>query len=179
MKSFLDNSGERDILLKGGAEMLFETARFWAAFAVEVSGKGYSLHCVTGPDEYTALVNNNFYTNLMAREHLSYAYAIALELQDEFPEFTKNLMDQLDLNNSEIKSWQDISHAFYLPKMEDSDIYKQDDSFLEKSLWDWENTPLENRPLLLHYHPLKIYRHRVMKQPDVIMGLLLQKLQRL
>jgi trehalose/maltose hydrolase-like predicted phosphorylase len=175
MKSFLDNSGERDILLKGGAEMLFETARFWAAYAVEVSGKGYSLHCVTGPDEYTALVNNNFYTNLMAREHLSYAYAIALELQDEFPEFTKNLMDQLDLNNSEIKSWQDISHAFYLPKMEDSDIYKQDDSFLEKSLWDWENTPLENRPLLLHYHPLKIYRHRVMKQPDVIMGLLLQK----
>ncbi|QEN06644.1 glycoside hydrolase family 65 protein [Oceanispirochaeta crateris] len=175
LKSFLDHSGERDILLKGGAEMLFETARFWAAFALDVPGKGYCLHCVTGPDEYTALVNNNFYTNLMAREHLSFAHATALELLDEFPEWTAKLIKQLNLSIREINSWRHIAHHFYLPKVEDSLIYKQDDSFLEKSPWDWEHTPLEKRPLLLHYHPLKIYRHRVMKQPDVIMGLLLQK----
>jgi trehalose/maltose hydrolase-like predicted phosphorylase len=175
MKSFLDNSGERDLLVKGGAEMLFETARFWANFAIEVPGKGYCLHCVTGPDEYTALVNNNFYTNLMAREHLSYAFAIAMELTEESPDTMKELMEKLKLDQDEIGSWQKISHKFYLPKIENSEVYKQDDSFLEKSPWDWENTPKENRPLLLHYHPLKIYRHSVMKQPDVMLGLLLQK----
>ncbi|MBF9015802.1 MULTISPECIES: glycosyl hydrolase family 65 protein [unclassified Oceanispirochaeta] len=175
MKSFLDNSGERDLLLKGGAEMLFETARFWANFAVEVPDKGYCLHCVTGPDEYTALVNNNFYTNLMAREHLSYAFAIAMELSEEYGEFMAELTGRIGLDQEEINSWQKISKKFFLPKIENSMVYKQDDSFLEKSPWDWENTPEENRPLLLYYHPLKIYRHRVMKQPDVIMGLLLQK----
>ncbi|MDC7234946.1 MAG: hypothetical protein PQJ58_17060 [Spirochaetales bacterium] len=175
MKSFLDNSGERDLLTAGGAEMLFETARFWAGFAVQVPGKGYCLHCVTGPDEYTALVNNNFYTNLMAREHLSYAFAIAMELFEEAPEYMKDLTQRMDLQKEEIENWQKISHDFYLPRLEDSQVFKQDDSFLEKSLWDWENTPEENKPLLLYYHPLKIYRHRVMKQPDVIMGLLLHK----
>ncbi len=175
MKSYLDNSGDRQLLVEGGAEMLFETARFWANFAVDVPGKGYCLHCVTGPDEYTACVNNNFYTNLMAREHLRYAEAVALELREEHPELMKELSLRLGLSREETDSWLEIAGKFYLPKIEDSDIYKQDDSFLEKSPWDWENTPKGNRPLLLFYHPLKIYRHRVLKQPDVLMAMFLEK----
>ncbi|MDC7242153.1 MAG: hypothetical protein PQJ50_17495, partial [Spirochaetales bacterium] len=175
MKSYLDNTGDRSLLVEGGAEMLFETARFWANFAVEVPGKGFCLHCVTGPDEYTACVDNNFYTNLMAREHLRYAEAVALEMKEEHPEFMEELSGRIGLTPDETDSWLDMAGRFYLPKMENSQVYKQDDSFLEKAPWDWENTPEENRPLLLFYHPLKIYRHRVMKQPDVLMAMFLEK----
>jgi len=175
MKEYIDNSGDIEILLRGGAEMLLETARFWAGFAVDVPVKGYCLHCVTGPDEYTALVNNNFYTNLMAREHLKYACRI-LELLDlKYPLEASALKERIDLQPEEPVLWQDMSRRFYLPEEEGTGIYMQDDSFSEKSPWDWASTPRENRPLLLHYHPLKIYRHKVMKQPDVVMGLILQR----
>ena len=63
--------------------------------------------------------------------------------------------------------------AMYVPLDEELGIHPQDDNFLEKQLWDFKNTPRKNYPLLLHYHPLVIYRHRVIKQADVVMALFL------
>jgi len=175
LKEYIENSGDFKILLKGGAEMLLETARFWAGFAVDVPGKGFCLHCVTGPDEYTALVNNNFYTNLMAREHMKYACAVLNLLERRYPAEASRLKDRINLQSEEVKLWEEMSLRFYLPQEKGTGIFMQDDSFFEKSPWDWASTSRESKPLLLHYHPLKIYRHKVMKQPDVIMGLILQR----
>ncbi|MBI9104887.1 MAG: glycoside hydrolase family 65 protein [Spirochaetales bacterium] len=178
MKDYIRTTGDKALLLEGGAEMLFETARFWANFAAYVPDKGYCFHCVTGPDEYTALANNNFYTNLMAKTHLEYAWMVSqeFETQDRNKRETfEKIKADINLTKEEENRWKELTDNIYLPKVKDTAIFKQDDSFLEKSPWDWKKTPKENRPLLLHYHPLKIYRHRVMKQPDVIMGLLLER----
>ena len=175
MKDYIRTTGDRGLLKEGGAEMLFQTARFWAGFAAQVPGKGYCFHCVTGPDEYTALVNNNFYTNLMARENLAWAAETAGELAAESPEIMIELKSRIGLTEEETDRWKKIAGEVYLPRLKDTEIFMQDDSFLEKPLWNWAETPPEKRPLLLHYHPLKIYRHKVMKQPDVIVGLLLER----
>ncbi len=175
LKSYIENTGDHEILKEGGAEMLFETARFWAHFAHHVKGKGYCLYCVTGPDEYTALTDNNFYTNLMAREHLAFASGCAAELAESETSFWEDLSGRISLNLEEAARWERIASAFYLPRDPETGVFMQDETFMEKQEWDWEATPEGNRPLLLHYHPLKIYRHKVLKQPDVIMGMLLNR----
>ena len=96
--------------------MLMETARFWAHFAVRVPGKGYCLHCVTGPDEYTALVNNNFYTNLMAREHLNYACQVLEELETNHPDAAAGLKKRISLDPEEPVRWRETAREFYLPR---------------------------------------------------------------
>ncbi len=175
LKEYLLNTGDTSILHEGGAEMLFETARFWANFVVFVSEKGYCIHCVTGPDEYTALVNNNFYTNYMVMKHLDFACRTADLLKSDNNKFYSTLSEKILLTDEEISVWNRIAEGIYLPADPDSGIFLQDDSFMEKAPWNWESTPKEKRPLLLHYHPLKIYRHRVLKQPDVIMAMLLER----
>ena len=175
MQEYIRVTGEGEILLQGGAEMLFETARFWAGFAAFVPEKGYCFHCVTGPDEYTALVDNNFYTNLMAQNHLSFASKMAEELKRQHPGRYSELTVRMGLTEEETNHWLEIAAAVYLPFDKKEEIFCQDDGFLEKAPWNWDDTPREKRPLLLHYHPLKIYRHRVMKQPDVLLGMVLHR----
>ena len=175
MQEYIRVTGEDEILLRGGADMLFETARFWAGFAAFVPGKGYCFHCVTGPDEYTALVDNNFYTNLMAQNHLLYAAQTAEVLKQLHPLKYSDLTARLDLTEEEAIHWKEMAAGVYLPFDEKEEVFCQDDGFLEKAPWNWSETPPEKRPLLLHYHPLKIYRHRVMKQPDVLLGMVLHR----
>ncbi len=175
MQEYIRVTGEGAVLLQGGAEMLFETARFWAGFAAMVPGKGYCFHCVTGPDEYTALVDNNFYTNLMAQNHLYFASEMAEALKRQHSERYFELASRLNLSDEETGRWKDIAAGIYLPYDENEEVFCQDDGFLEKAPWNWDETPREKRPLLLHYHPLKIYRHRVMKQPDVLLGMVLHR----
>lgn len=175
MQEYIRVTGEGEILLQGGAEMLFETARFWAGFAAPVPGKGYCFHCVTGPDEYTALVDNNFYTNLMAQNHLAFASKMAEELKRQHPGRYSELAARMGLTEEEILRWTETAAGIYLPFDEKEEVFCQDDGFLEKAPWNWDETPREKRPLLLHYHPLKIYRHRVMKQPDVLLGMVLHR----
>ena len=137
-------------------EMCAETARMWASlgsFAESKDGK-FVINDVTGPDEYTAIVNNNAFTNLMARENLEISAARSGSLASE----------------AEKSGWKQIADNMYIPFDKEEGIYPQDDSFMDKADWDFAGTPRSNYPLLLHYHPLVIYRHRVLKQPDLVLA---------
>jgi len=175
IKIYMEVTQDYEFLLLYGAEILFETARLWADlgfFSNEKGGK-FCINCVTGPDEYTAIVNNNFYTNLMAKENLEYAYNTAVWLKKNHkPEYEK-LASNIRLEPEEIALWNIAADNMYLPYNEKHGIHPQDDSFLEKEVWDFENIPKESYPLLLHYHPLVIYRHQVCKQADVVLALFL------
>lgn len=153
-----------------GAEMLIETSRLWLqlGFFSERSGK-FEIHMVTGPDEYSALVNNNFYTNAMVQLQLRFTLQIITRLQAE----QHPLLQQLKLADSELQQWQQAADQMYLPYDESLGIHPQDDSFLGRKPWDFANTPADKYPLLLHYHPLVIYRHQVLKQADVILAMFL------
>jgi alpha,alpha-trehalose phosphorylase len=175
IKIYMEVTQDYEFLLRYGAEVLFETARLWVdlGFFSDEKGGKFCINCVTGPDEYTAIVNNNFYTNLMAKENLEYAYNTAVWLKENHnPEYDR-LVSSIGLEPEEIALWNIAADNMYVPNCEKHGIHPQDDSFLEKEVWDFENVPKENYPLLLHYHPLVIYRHQVCKQADVVLALFL------
>lgn len=157
-----------------GAEIVLDSARIWIELGCFDQQQRFCINTVTGPDEYTALVNNNFYTNVMAKTHLDYAVQLCRWLADEEPDAWAALKEKLALEDDEPKAWADAAEAMYLPFDERLGIHCQDDSFLTKKVWDFANTSEEKYPLLLHYHPLVIYRHQVCKQADVVLALLLR-----
>jgi alpha,alpha-trehalose phosphorylase len=169
---YVSATGDRTILLDGGAELLFETARFWLSLGsyVEEQGGDFCINEVTGPDEYTALVNNNFYTNLMAQWNLEYACAVARDLESTDPDRYREIASRLSLDVSEVNEWAQAAARMRLPFHRGLGIHAQDDLFLTRAVWDFAGTPPENYPLLLHYHPLNVYRFQVLKQPDVVLA---------
>ena len=175
IKKYVEATDDYDFLKEYGAEVIFESARIWEqiTFPDPLRKGNFCINCVTGPDEYTALVNNNYYTNLMASEHLKYALFVAKWLENYHNEIYKKISDKIKLEPEEVNKWIEISENIYLPERENG-ITPQDDSFLHKEKWNLEKTPEDKFPLLLHYHPLVIYRHQVCKQADVILAQFLQ-----
>ena len=165
-------TGDLDFLLGQGAEVLVETARLWMhlGFFSEHRGGRFSINSVTGPDEYTTVVDNNAYTNLMARENLEIAIRVTEWLQGADPEAHAALVSATGLTAVEVDSWRKAAELMYIPRHEGMGIVLQDEHFLERKHWDFANTPPEKHPLLLHYHPLELYRHQVIKQTDVVLA---------
>ncbi len=165
-------TGDRSLLIDGGAEVVFETARLWAGLGAYIPARGgaFCINEVTGPDEYTALVNNNAYTNLMARFHLQYAARLADELAAQAPDAFRRLADAIALGDDEVHAWRRAAGLMRIPRDPVLGVHAQDDSFLDREPWDFAGTPRERYPLLLHYHPLVIYRHQVLKQSDVVLA---------
>ena len=165
-----------DYLADKAAEVLCETARVWAdvgCFA-ECRGGKYCICSVTGPDEYNAIVDNNFYTNLMAQQNL-YAAVKALEtLKEQRPDAYQKLIKKIHLDPDEPAQWKKTADAMYFAYDEKRQVYLQDDGFMLRKPWDDSRIPPEKRHLLYeNYHPLFIYRQRMSKQADAIMGMML------
>ena len=176
LRRYLEASGDVDFLSHEGAEILVETARLWAdlGFYAQNGGRTFHIHRVTGPDEYTTVVNDNFYTNVMARFNLRYAARTVRFLAQWNPEAFESLVRATELDLQELDDWDAAADCMFIPFDEDLGINPQDSEFLELEPWDWETTPPEDFPLLLHYHPLVIYRHQVLKQADVVLAMFLR-----
>ncbi|MCB0330158.1 MAG: beta-phosphoglucomutase [Bdellovibrionales bacterium] len=169
ISKYVDVTGDRSLLAEFGAEMLFEIARFFVDLGSWIPGKGFCFHSVTGPDEYTACVDNNAYTNTMIQQALQSALEAKRVLEHEFPTDWNRLRRDLALHDAEFEEWQKCFEGIYVPFDKELGIIAQDDSFLSKPKWDFQGTPRTKYPLLLHYHYLNIYRHQVLKQADVLM----------
>src|SRR5690606_15738321 len=133
----------------------------------------FHLHGVTGPDEYSVIVDDNVYTNLMAAENLRYAAQVVGDLQRESPAAYLDLAERVELRNDEPDGWLRAARAMYVPFDSALGIHPQDDDFLDQEPWDFEKTPPESYPLLLHYHPLVLRRHQIVKQADVVLAMFL------
>ncbi|MBU7318384.1 glycoside hydrolase family 65 protein [Paenibacillus oleatilyticus] len=152
-----------------GAELLFETARLWLDMGHYLNGE-FRIDNVTGPDEYTCVVNNNYYTNVMAKHNLKWAAKAYGLLAEIAPATLDRLCARLNVTKQEAEAWQQAAECIYLPYDPALNINPQDDTFLQKAVWDFENTPEEKYPLLLHYHPLTLYRYQVCKQADTVLA---------
>lgn len=172
LKKYVEVTGDKEFLYQEGAQMLVETARMWVDLGFFEDGH-FHIHGVTGPDEYTAVVNNNTYTNMMARQNLQYAAQTVESISENCPNYLASLLDRTNLDMSEVEEWKQAAAKMYIPFEEKIGINPQDDSFLNKKVWDFENTPADKYPLLLHFHPLVIYRHQVIKQADVALAMFL------
>lgn len=175
LKKYLQVTGDLSIL-PYAAEILIETARFWVDLGdyVPKLGGAFCINGVTGPDEYTALVNNNYYTNIMARDNLLFAVETVSLLLEKDPEIFKTLARELSLTIAELEKWKEAARKMYLPLDRELGIHPQDDTFLYKAVWNPQDVPREKRPVLLHYHPLVIYRFQILKQADLVLAEFLQ-----
>ncbi|WP_317106553.1 glycoside hydrolase family 65 protein [Chroococcidiopsis sp. SAG 2025] len=175
LKKYVEATGDEEFLFKEGVEILVETARMWYSFGFFSKRKGgqFCIHGVTGPDEYNTVVNNNTYTNLMARENLWYAAKTVETLREQNPDWFTVLVHKTNLELSELENWKKAADNIYLPFDEQLEIHLQHDGFLDEEVWDFENTPASKYPLLLHFHPLVIYRHQVIKQADIVLAMFL------
>jgi len=165
-------TGDTDLLFRHGVEILAETARMWADlgfFSVRRGGK-FVINKVTGPDEYTTVVDNNLFTNLMAAENLRLAADYIDQVRAESPPDYQRLVDRTGVTDDEVKAWRRAAEQIYIPYDEAAGVHLQDDDFLDQAPWDIAGTPPDRFPLLLHHHPLVIYRHQVIKQTDVVLA---------
>ena len=170
-------TGDEDFLRREAADIAVETARLWATLGFWRGTNGSStfhIHGVTGPDEYTTVVNDNLFTNVMARYNLRFAARVVDEMAEQDPAAYAALVDRTGLDAGERDAWVRAAEAIHIPYSDGLGIHPQDAFFLEREVWDLEGTPADKRPLLLHYHPLVIYRFQVLKQADVVLALFLQ-----
>jgi alpha,alpha-trehalose phosphorylase len=173
IRRYTSVQGDLRLLGEIGAEILVETARLWEDLGFYGSDERFHLHGVTGPDEYTTVVNDNTYTNLMALLNLNFAAATVRRLREERPEDYTALVHKVALRPGEVESWERAAAAMQVPFDQERGIHPQDDTFLEREVWDLGSTPRQKFPLLLHYHPLVIYRHQVLKQADIVLAMFL------
>ncbi|MFE5835674.1 glycoside hydrolase family 65 protein [Arthrobacter sp. NPDC056493] len=150
-------SGDSEFRAGMGADLLIETARMWVSLGFFGKDGAFHIHGVTGPDEYTAVVNDNLYTNVMARFNLRAAAAL----------------DHPAVDDAERELWEAAAQRIQLPFDEHYQVYSQDNDFMTLEPWDW-TTPRAKYPLLLNFHPLVIYRHQVLKQADTVLAMFLQ-----
>lgn len=153
---------DHQFMIDVGYEMLIETGRFLLSSGHYYKGL-FNLNGVTGPDEYTVMVDNNFYTNAMAKYHFE-------KIVDYYPLF-KDSLD--DLNAQEIQAFKDAARKMKLSYDAKLKVFPQDDTFMQKKPFDFTKVPKEQLPMLLHFHPLFIYRHQILKQADVLLALIL------
>jgi alpha,alpha-trehalose phosphorylase len=148
---------------EAGVELLVETARLWRSLGHHDAAGRFRIDGVTGPDEYSAVADNNVYTNLMAARNLR-AAADAIERRPE-------LARPLGVDDEETAAWRNAAEAIFIPYDAALGVHPQAEGFTEHEEWDFDATPPENYPLLLHYPYLDLYRKQVVKQADLVMAI--------
>jgi alpha,alpha-trehalose phosphorylase len=159
-----------DFLADFGAEILFEVARVMYDTGTFNNDGVFCINEVTGPDEYSCCVNNNYYTNVMTKYLFNYTKTAWDILSSEYEDKLAELICKINISLSEIKEFSAAAEYMSLPFDEKLQIHPQDDGFLQRKTWNLDKTPKDKFPLLLHYHPLVLYRHQVCKQADTVLA---------
>jgi alpha,alpha-trehalose phosphorylase len=154
-----DEMFEREV----GLELLVETARLWRSLGHHDSAGSFRIDGVTGPDEYSAVADNNLYTNLMAQRNLRLA-ADAVERQP-------GRAVELHVDPKEPTAWRDAARAILVPFDEQLGVHPQAEGFTDHEPWDFESTSAEQYPLMLHFPYFELYRKQVAKQADLVLAL--------
>jgi trehalose/maltose hydrolase-like predicted phosphorylase len=163
---------DANFLLDVGAEIILETARFWASRGtVEADGR-YHIRGVIGPDEYHEGVDDNAYTNLMARWNIARGIEVAGILALRWPDRWRTLQTRLDLSAAELEQWQDAARRMYIHQNADG-IFEQFDGYFQHDPIDFAQFPDRSLPIDVQLGREQTQRSQVLKQADVVMALAL------
>ncbi len=165
VRRYLAATDDHEFEVGTALELLVTTARLWRSLGHHDAQGGFRIERVTGPDEYTALVDNNVYTNLMAARNMEVAADLVVRHMRH--------ATQLGVTEEEIASWRDAAAAIVVPFDKHARITQQCNGFTRLRPWDFEDTPPEDYPLLLHYHNYMLYSSRVVKQADLVFAIYL------
>jgi len=163
---YVDVTGDTDFERGPGMDLLVQTARFWRSLGHHDSSGQFHIDGVTGPDEYSAVADDNLYTNLMAKQNLDEAAGLARR----YPERAL----ELGITAEETASWRDAASAMYVPFDEVLGVHSQAERFTRHQPWDFEGTAPDQYPLLLHFPYFDLYRKQVVKQADLVLAMYLR-----
>lgn len=164
-------TGDTSYIPEKGLEVLIGIARFWAQRVnFSTQKQQYVMLGVTGPNEYENNVNNNWYTNYMAKWCLEYASAQVEQVRDSFPSDYERIVAKTNLNVEELSQWNDIGSNMYFPYSEEHGVYLQQDGFLDKELITVANLDQSQRPINQHWSWDRILRSPYIKQADTLQG---------
>lgn len=163
VRRYLLVSGDDEFARGPGLEILVETARLWKSVGHHDAEGLFRIDGVTGPDEYSALVDNNVFTNLMAARNLR----VAADLVDRFPEEAR----AMHVDHTEVAAWRRAADSMLIPFDEELGVTAQSDGFTRYRRWDFWNTRPEEYPLLLNFPYYLLYSSQVVKQADLVMAI--------
>ena len=164
-------TGDTTYIPEMGLEVIIAVARFWQQRATFSSQKKqYVILGVTGPNEYENNINNNWFTNYLAKWCLEYAFAKAQLIQQKHPEDFNRIADKIKLTTTEISQWTEVADAMYLPYDETLEVYLQQDGFLDKELISVSDLPQSERPINQKWSWDRILRSPYIKQADTLQG---------
>jgi len=160
---YVDATGDHRFERSVGIELLAETARLWLSLGHFDSQGRWRIDGVTGPDEYSAVVDNNVYTNLMAQHNLRCGADVVRRHPDRAA--------QLGIESREVDAWQAAAEAMLIPYDDRLGVHPQAEGFTEHQLWDFAATSPGQYPLLLHFPYFDLYRKQVVKQADLVLAM--------
>ena len=164
-------TGDTTYVPEMGLEVIIAVARFWKQRATYSSvKKQYVILGVTGPNEYENNVNNNWFTNYIAKWCLEYAFAKAQLVQQKHLKDFERIVAITGLTNEEISDWTEVADAMYFPYDEQREVYLQQDGFLDKELITVADLPNEERPINQKWSWDRILRSPYIKQADTLQG---------
>jgi maltose phosphorylase len=162
-------TGDYSYIPEKGLEVLIGIARFWHQRANFSKDKNqYVILGVTGPNEYENNVNNNFYTNFIAKWCIDYTYEQLQKVSLEFPSDHKRIIEKTKLADSELKEWKKVADNMYFPISQDLGIYLQQDGFLDKDLVPVKDMDPAQRPINQKWSWDRVLRSPYIKQADVL-----------
>jgi kojibiose phosphorylase len=167
--AYVAATGDQALLTDYGAEILFETSRFWVDRLEPMPDGRYALSRVVGPDEFHEHVDNSAYTNYLVRWHLRQAAQVYADLAVSHPRELANLSERIRLQTDEVQEWLDRADRIRLPVQTDDGVIEQFDGYFE----------LEDLPVTLDandmphyppgYHHYNLAPTKLLKQADVVM----------
>ncbi len=159
-------TGDDEFGRRVGIDLLVATARLWMSVGHHDPGSGFRIDGVTGPDEYSAIADNNVYTNLMAQRNLRSAANIV----ERFPDGG----EELGVDRAERERWRQAAENMVVPYDRDLGVHAQSEGFTRHDRWDFDAMTEKDYPLLLHFPYFDLYRKQVVKQPDLVFALLVR-----
>src|SRR3984957_2502823 len=160
---YVNATGDADFEKEVAVEILVETARLWRSLGQHDAAGKFRIDGVTGPDEYSAVKDNNIYTNLMAQANL----AAAADLVERHPRTAA----ELGADPEEAAAWRDAAARMTIPYNELLEVHEQAEGFTAHEVWDFERCTPAQYPLLLHFPYFDLYRKQVVKQADLVLAL--------
>ncbi|KQW07172.1 MULTISPECIES: glycosyl hydrolase family 65 protein [Streptomyces] len=162
---YTEATGDTDFERDTGVELLVETARLWRSLGHHDHHGVFHIDGVTGPDEYSAIADDNTYTNLMARANL----LAAADACARHPERAA----ALGVDDEESAAWRDAAEAVHIPYNDELGVHEQHAGFTRYQQWDFDGTRADQYPLMLHFPYFDIYRKQVVKQADLVLAMYL------
>jgi alpha,alpha-trehalose phosphorylase len=160
---YVNATGDMEFARSTGMDLLAQTARLWRSLGHHDAAGRFHIDGVTGPDEYSAIADDNVYTNVMARRNLLAAATAA----ESYPDRAR----ELGIDAEESASWRDAGESMYIPYDEALGVHPQAEGFTRHQVWDFAGTPPDRYPLLLHYPYFDLYRKQVVKQADLVLAM--------